>query len=273
MALNQLLKDLEAADTSKETIYKGFQALAKLDTKREENLGKIKVHLKKLDRLLASSDPELPSREPAIKALDAYRAEVGKAEATIKQHFGVNLEKALKPIGLKLSGQYPSLKAGLFTLKLNFESAKATVWYGNEQEKLGEAPLVVDKVAKVFEKALKSLGSELDEETFIAKLQKAYTRAKQSDQPLVPINHVLPELAYLVQREPFYKDPIKDKYRSYSRADYSYDLFKFGKGAQLQGLQLKVAVRQYTQRRQDFLWVPNSDQGEGAVYSHLLFKD
>lgn len=273
MTLNQLLKDLEDTDASTGAIYKGFQALTKLDAKREENLGKIKAHLKKLDRLVASSDLALPNRDSVLEALDAYRAELGKTEATIKQHFGINLDKALKPVGLKLSGQYPSLRAGLFTLKLNFESAKATVWYGNEQEKLDEAPLVVDKVAKVLEKALKSLGSELDEETFIAKLQKAYTRAKQSDQPLVPINHVLPELAYLVQREPFYKDPIKDKYRSYSRADYSYDLFKFGKGAQLQGLQLKVAVRQYTQRRQDFLWVPNSDQGEGAVYSHLIFKD
>lgn len=273
MILNQLLIEIEQSSENTDALQKELKAIIKLESKREENLAKIKTYLKKLDKLLTLADEGSALRSKAIQVLEDYKADLDKTEAANKQRFGLELSDAIKPLGLHLKGHWPTLMAGLFTIKLNSDKAQAVLWYGNEQEKLDSHPIDAMKVAQSIENALNNLGAGLDEENFMSKLKQAYRRAKNTEHTLVPINQVLPELAYLVQGEHFYQDPVKKNYRSYSRADFSYDLFKFGRGNHSEGLQLKVAVRQYTQKRQDFLWIPNNNQGEGTAYSHLQFKD
>lgn len=273
MSLEQLLKELESKQLTKNPIYKQLMEVSKLDRDRAANLSKIKNSLKKLHKLLDQPDKSALEIAIVIAGLQPYQEELSRTEVNIHQRFGIELEQELSGLGLKLTGQYPTLRAGMFTLKLNFENNKVVIWYGNEQEKLAECNLLVNEVKKKLEQFLKELGTELDQEAFVTKLKKAYSRASEQQSGSVPINHVLPELAFLLQRASYYQDPRKENYRSYSRADFSYDLYRFGKYALAQGLQLTIAVKQYTQRRQDFLWIPTNERGEGAVYSHLQFKE
>lgn len=273
MSLEQLLKELESIRLEKSQVYKQLQELLRLDVDRVINLSKIKNHLKKLHKLLDQSVESTQEKEIVIAGLQPYQEELSKTETHIHQRFGIELEQELNTLGLKLTGQYPTLRAGMFTFTLNFQNNKVVIWYGNEHEKLADCNLLVNEVKKKLEQILKDLGTKLDQEAFVIKLKKAYSRASDHQTKLVPIIHVLPELAFLLQRESYYQDPRKENYRSYSRVDFSYDLYRFGRYALAHGLQLTIAVKQYTQRRQDFLWIPNNERGEGAVYSHLQFKE
>lgn len=90
----------------------------------------------------------------------------------------------------------------------------------------------------------------------------------------MPIIKVLTELAFLLQNSHFHQDPRRENYESYSRADFSYDLFRIHR-YQLSPLkiQLKVATREYTRQRTDFLWIPDDENGRGTTYSHLLVEE
>jgi hypothetical protein len=273
MSLEQLLKELKSSQLDKSPAYKQLQELSKLDADRLANLFKIKNTLKKLHKLLDQSPEPLPEKKAVITGLQHYQEELDKTDVHIRQRFGIDLEKELASLNLELTGQYPTLRAGLFTIKLNFERGKVQLWYGAEQEKLADCGLMVSEVKKKLEQVRKELGTDLDLDIFITKLKKAYSRTLENESRAVPITRVLPELAFLLQRESYYQDPRKENYRSYSRANFSYDLFRLGRSDLAQGLQLTIAVKQYTQRRQDFLWIPSNDRGEGAVYSHLQFKE
>jgi hypothetical protein len=210
--------------------------------------------------------------------IDQYRQDLVKSEQQLKKQFGVDLEYELGEIGLSLSGQYPDLKAGLFTIELDFEKERVTLWYGPKQERLDQCPFSVAKVVALIEKVRKQLGSRLSKDEFLSKLQEAYSRTAGSElgEP-VSIIGVLAELAYLLQSSQFRQDPRRENYRGYSRADFSYDLFQVRQSGSLapldKRLQLVVATRAHTRRRQDFLWVPDDESGRGATYSHLQFQE
>lgn len=272
MGFKQLLKTLEANQPAKSPLYRALQKIAKLEAKREANIGEIKGYLKKVDKLLAASEIALPDRAKVSEHLTKYRSELEITDNQIRNKFGQELDKALKSLDLPLSGNYPKLKANLYTFQLDFEAHKTTIWFGPEQEKLSECRLRASDVVKSLKKNIKNLGTDFNEEAFTSKLKQAHRRiANNSSQP-VPITSVLPKLAFLLQKESFYQNPLQDNYLSYGRADFSYDLFRFSKSSLAQGMQLTVAVKQYTRRRQDFLWIPSNQRGEGTYYSHLQFK-
>lgn len=199
----------------------------------------------------------------------------------MQQRFGTELEKELQKRGLSLSGHYPELKSGLFTIELDFEKWRSTLWYGPKQEHLTQCALSLAEIAKAIDNARGRLGSQLSNVDFLERLQNAYQRVLiitgSKDGDRAPIIKVLSELAYLLQEPRFHRDPRREHYKSYSRADFSYDLFRVrhSEAGNLfkQELRLVVATRAHTTRRPDFLWVPDDETGNGTVYSHLQFEE
>lgn len=198
------------------------------------------------------------------------------------REFGVELERILKEQGLSLTGNYPELKTWLFTIELDFAHGEATLWYGPKQERLSRCRLLPQLVAQEVNKQRKQLGSNLVKGDILPWLSQAYERARlmagaKGDE--VPINEVLTEMAFLLQDNRFRRDPHRDNYRSYRRADFSYDLFRARIGQTEQAtlfgkrLRLITATRALTRRRQGFLWVPDDETGKGTVYSHLKFEE
>jgi len=75
----------------------------------------------------------------------------------------------------------------------------------------------------------------------------------------------------------FRENPRKDYYKSYNRADFSYDLYRIkeyqSKNTLQYNLCLRVATREFTKQRYNFLWVPDNESDKGTTYSHLYFKE
>ena len=273
MDLKQILEDSTTFKKNISSATKVLKEIFNLEQNRIQNLSKLKVRLAKLDEIIKQFGQGIGCHEVLFKWANQYKQDLLNSEEEVKKQFGIELEQELKKIGLPLSGQYPELKAGLFTIELFFDKGLVTLWYGPKQERLTQCRLLSHEVASNVEKVRQQLGLHLDNDAFLKKLREAYLRAadaKQSE-PL-PVTSVLAELAFLLQSQQFRSDPKQDNYKGYSRADFSYDLFRIRQTVN-KNLHLTVATRAYTRRRQDFLWIPDDESGKGTTYSHLQFRE
>lgn len=258
-------------------VVKLYEEIQKLDEHRGAHAVQLRSRLEKLAKLIDELDQVCVGTDRLRHWVGEYEAAISQAENELRVRFGRELEEALAEKGFSLRGQYPELKSGLFTLQLDFVRGKAAVWYGPKQEKLEECPLRPADVASRLADIMKRLGSGIPEPEFLGKLRQAYARqAPAADAKGVPLIALLGEVAYLVQDARFYQDPRKEFYRSYGRADFSYDLYRLLRFVRVShadtDLRLAVATREYTKRRQDFLWVPDDESGKGTAYSHLRFE-
>lgn len=278
MEVLQLATQIKGHKKDVDAVAKLLTEIARLDKERTQNLPKLKARLDKLYEHVGNLEQSAQVNRALRSWVDQYRQELVDVEETLKRRFGVELERELRKHDLVLSGQYPELKASLFTIELDFDALKCTIWYGPRQERLDQCRLSVGEVGKRLEKVKHQLGSGLDWDEFLAQLQRACSRVvgSQAGEP-APIVEVLAELAHLLQSPRFRQDPRREYYRSYSRADFSYDLFQFRETALLtesgRRLHLVVATRAHTKRRRDFLWVPDDETGRGTTYSHLQLKE
>lgn len=269
MDLEQVRQEIKGFKKDIDAANRLLQDIARLDKQRDGNLSKLQAYLTKLEKMLQTVGQASTSVNNVHNWLDTYRQELTAAQETIKKQFGAELECLLKEQGINLAGQYPRLKAGLFTIELDFDNERVKLWYGPQQEYLSQCSLAADKVAEQTLQAKKQLGSALQPEEFLARLQKAVSRVvgNAPDQP-APIIQVLGEMAHLMQTSHFYTDPSRENFKSYSRADFSYDLFRIRSVAGTK-FRLSTATRAQTRNRRDFLWIPNNEIGDGMTYSQI----
>ena len=276
MDLTQLSADLLKLKKQTDAVLRLVKTISRLEQGRMQHLPQLKKHLAKLRETLVRLAPGADPYGPLRSWTAHYGQEIQRSEAQLKNRFGVELAQELQKIGLPLSGQYPELRSGFFTIEIDFEKHRATLWYGPGQERLGFCPLSTADVADRISTARQQLGSQLSEDEFLSKLHRAYARAADDGKP-VPIVKVMSELAYLLQSQAFLQDPRKENYRGYSRADFSFDLFRMHRQQQRNlfdlALHLTVATRTHTRRRQDFLWIPDDESGKGTTYSYLQFRE
>ncbi len=273
MNIEDLLADLKKAEGSTaKTAHKLISDILKQDRNREANQTKIVRLLDKIQSHIEQNS--FPLNEQVRTWLNNYRAEFDRWIASIRQRFGADLADRLQTSGIDLRGQAPKLSAGLFTIELHAERNKVTIWYGPLQERLVDSPMQAAEVCKRIEKFQKELGSNLDPPLFVEKMKQALRRISSmegQEGKRIPIGHVLPELAFLVQSNRFLANPVRQNYRSYSRADFSYDLFRCAEEEQFRRcFQLVVATRMHTQKKADYLWVPSDRSGQGSCYSHII---
>jgi len=278
MNIEQLITKFQEQQKKVQTTIKLLREISRLDQNRYENLQKIRQAIEKLNHVLNSFEQGVIPVQALTNWISQYQSEVKRVEEKITKQFGVELENELGKLGLSLSGQYPELKAGLFTIQLDFDQWKVTLWYGPKQERLAQHPFSVRKITSQIEKQKQKLGSQLPEEQLLERLREAYHRASgMKHGGPVPIIKVLAEMSYLLQSSRFLQDPRRENYRSYSRADFSYDLFRIRKFQSntlfTSKLHLTVATRAHTRRRSDFLWVPDDENGRGTTYSHMQIEE
>jgi hypothetical protein len=277
MDLGQVIKQLEATQKSLTTILTALRQVSRLDEERTKNVFALQSLLAKLDAAMNALPPDAKERELLTEWLNDHRGKLQASEQEIKERFGVELEKSLRDMGVVLSGHYPELRAGLFTIVLNFDKKQATIWYGPKQELLHRCRSSVADVASSLERVRKGIGSSLEPEALLGKIEHAYRAMAREEGYRAPIIEVLAELAILLQGPSFLENPVRENYRSYGRADFSYDLFRatHSGDAVLLGkrVSLTVATFQLTKNRRNFLWVPTDRDGTGTMYSHLEVKE
>lgn len=280
MDLDLFFKHCRNYHQNTQAICKLINEISKLDKNRIDNFSKLKNKLSKLENLenlRKSLLKEFNFEESLNEFINKCKTELNNIEKHIKQKFGTELDKELKKIGISLAGQYPDLRAGLFTIETDFDKQIAHIWFGPKKEKLTQCKLLPSEIAKTIEEIRKNLGSNLEEKILFDKLNKAYMEISGGKKGVdVPIIEILPKLAFLLQNSKFLNDPRKDNFRGYSRADFSYDLYRLKnyKFENLFGIKihLKVATRAHTTQKSQFLWIPDNEKGDGTNYSHIRIE-
>lgn len=180
-----------------------------------------------------------------------------------KTTFGKNLEKELEQMGLTLGGHYPLLKVSFYAIETDFEERKATLWYGPQQEKLGECGTVASEVVAMLKTWHDEIERPIDDELFLQTLYDVYTMFAARTGDPVAIDDILSEYA---SRKTY-------KTKKDARIHFSYDLFRLKK-REIDNLQLSltIATRAYTRRRKDFIWSPTDERGGGMYISHIKFR-
>ena len=178
---------------------------------------------------------------------------------TIRQTFGVGLEKELKKIGFNLEGHYPLLKTMFYTLDADFEQNKVGIWYGPEQEKLVTCKLSVTDVVANLRRWHEQITEHVyTDEAFIKDL---YAIVGDQDRMAIPD---------LVSG---YIERIGTMSKKNARIFLSYDLYRLKtRIVDDHELSLVTATRAYTKRKSDFLWIPTDDRGHGMYISHIQFR-
>lgn len=281
MNLPQLQQQVKEKQKNASKLATLLKQVARLDQDRGTNYRKIGDALQKLQPLIEELGKFAECASLVQDWTADYRNVMDRTHQEFKYRFAVELEKELKEHGLSLAGRGSELRSGLYTIELDFDKLAATLWYGPRQERLKRCALSATEVAKALEKLSKNLGSGLNPGEFHQQLRNAYQQvltgtARKSGAP-APVIQVLSELSHLLQNARFHNDPRKEYYKGYSRADFSYDLFRTHRSKPDQDLgrkwHLVVAARALTRRRSDFLWVPDDGTGKGTAYAYLQFEE
>ena len=258
-------------------ILRIMNEIKKLDESRAANLRALKARTEKIITICAVLDDSTIVKEFSAE-IDAYQQTLVQSEQSLVDEFGVRLEGLLQSRQVTLSGQYPNLRAGLFTIKMDVKNWQVTLWYGPEQERLEKCPLDAVTVANRISAQLDTLGAQLAPKQYMEILSNVYkkVRLEPSSDETVPIIQLLPEMALALQDKAFLKDPNKENYIPYSRADFSFDLFKFKQCNQTDLpilVQLTVAARAHTTDKSKYLWIPDDLKGNGSTYSHIRIRE
>lgn len=271
MPIERLLTILE--QSSAKDAKKACRLIASIeDSSRDASRANIAKWLDQLQKLLDNSD--LPEKEQIHEWMNSRRDEFNQLLYQKRQEFGTELATCLQPLAINVTGQAPLLYAGLFTIEMIERTAKVKIWYGPKQELLGTASMDAHSVSKRIERLQQHLGSGLEPNAFIEKLDEVLRWILlSSDDRKIPIIQVLPRIALFVQDEKFLQNPLRKHYRNYGRGDFSYDLFRCSTTPLfLEYFHLVIATRMHTKRKTDYLWIPSDRLGNGSRYAYIEAK-
>ena len=253
-------------------------AYRKAEARQPRQVAKLATQLAKIQMSveadMAAQNPESlfaeEMRRPLAEWLRLQHDSLEATRAEQKQVFGVRLAARLKESEIDLKGAYPRMQASLFVLTLDFVAGECILWYGPEQERLAKLATDPDKVAAAIVKARGNLGSKLEPASFAAKLAEAaaLTQCSEGRKPK-RLPALLPSLAFLQQSDAWRQNPLRSRFTDYSRADFSFDLYRCQSA--LGGIRLATAIQSETQRRSDFLWIPSNLSGSGGYFSKITF--
>lgn len=269
MDIQRLIDQVHNEDTTHPLIplLDQWQRLSK-SPKRD--LGKINSQVAKIttalgNPLLAPLPHDL--REEVDQALLEQRQELDRERSAYQLALGQNLETSLHEYGVLPQGNFDRLLVGLLLLKLNFQTFTFDLWYGDEQEivfrnkSLPSDPMVlIDLIAN----QPNHMGSAVEAQRFAAMCVMAYRiAALESPDAHVRITHLLPWVALQMQSEKFRLDPVRGKFRDYTRRDFSYDLYRCQEEVQ-SVLHLTPAVKSDANSKRTYLWIPSRNSVDGG---------
>jgi len=199
-----------------------------------------------------------------------------------QENFGKELKEELEKNNLSLSGIFPTLRVGLFTLEINFDLNTCQIFYGPKIEKLKvKLPLSPTLIVKALKAYYDYLNQPFSPKEYFEKLLKAYERLLAFQRlnfgEKVFLIDLLSELIFLLQKKEFYLDPRKENFKEYSRIKFSYDLYRlktsFGNTCDNYRFKLWVAPFDATLDRKKSIWIPNNiETGEGTYFSFISFE-
>jgi hypothetical protein len=226
--------------------------------------------------------PDSDVRQQLAEWCRVESAAIEQSRAEFRFEFGRQLVAGLAGSGMKVRGQMPLLRVGLFTLRTDFEAGSAAIFWGPEIEKLKAG---LDLAPAGLAATLKKWNGRLREKSvepakLVAKLHAAYRRlcgfTALNEGTRVFLLDLLSELVLMMQPESFRLNPTQEKFVEYPRVRFSYDLFRLKQAGVFavgdSQLKLHVANFDATTEKAKALWVPDSEEGDGTHYSYISFS-
>jgi hypothetical protein len=275
---DNLIQSLEALSKRNMKLLRAMREYAKLNEHPVENAYILEKKIMTISSLVEDMSPS-DIRGSVMAWLDSQRREIEQEKDEIKFQFGNRLQELCKTGGIEVRGQYPLLRLGLYTLKLNFELGEATLYFGPEIEKIGtkipvQAEVIYDLVIK-HRRDISADDAGLDEIT--RDLRLAYERCTRRDGKdygeKMLIMDVLQEYVFMKQSKKFAVDARRQNFREYPREKMSFMLYQLrSRGNAARGMHLHVATFDATVDKAKALWVPEDEEGAGTHYEYITFE-
>jgi hypothetical protein len=280
-SMKEIIDRMQQAVNKNSRLYKKLlRLIAGLSGQAEEpekNAFRLGTSIDDIERSLAMLDSGENIRSEFKSALEELRDISDHLMEQARTKYIVELDRASNESGVPFEGNFPHLRSGFFSIDLDPMRAKAVIWFGPGAEKIETAAVHPDAVCRAVASHLERLSLPLDEELFLNQIYTAYEvsllKGEQLPGSPIPLSHILVEINFLKQPRQFLADPSKRTFQAYSRTAFSFDLYRL-KLRQYNGrkLTLVVATRAQTRRKEDHLWIPANDRGEGTHYTSLYFK-
>ncbi len=231
---------------------------------------------------LAGGFPDGEVRQKLLEWLNAEQKQVEEAKSEFRFDFGKRLIAGLEGSGLAVRGQLPVLRIGFFTIRVDFERGKATIFWGPEIEEIksgiGLEPAGLARLVRSYQESLKAKRVR-EPADFLARLLSAYRRRCTADGlaegARVLLSDLLAELVLMSQPESFRVNPVRENFVEYPRIRFSYDLYLLKRSGvrTVAGQELRLTVANFdaTVKKSRALWVPDSEEGDGTYYSYISF--
>ncbi|UCG41826.1 MAG: hypothetical protein JSU73_08015 [candidate division WOR-3 bacterium] len=272
-----LLARLRDVAASSQKLQKRLTAYRELLDRPVDNAFARERELAAIGRMVEGF-PDAEVKNELAAWLESESRSVAEHRDEFRFRFGTALNASLKQAGLDAHGQLPSLRVGLFTVRVDFDSGKATVFWGPEVEKLKTglplSPEGLSRALKAWTEDLKS--KSIPPDKFRKMLVQAYQRVVVikglGAGARVPLTEVSAELVMMMQPASFRADPSKSRFVEYPRVRFSYDLYRLRSAATADRavkLRLHVATFDATTRKTTAIWVPDNLEGEGTYYAYL----
>jgi hypothetical protein len=259
-------------------IVKLLQAYEKVRAQPIENAYVLEKKFAEIEKILALLS-NVALRDTLNTWLQNERATISKLKDDFRFQFGQQIKGMFQKNGVKIRGQYPLLRIGLFTLKLNFEFGEATLFFGPEVEKLKSKiplqPQVIHSTVQKYKRNMQDASFDANKayDDLYAAYQRCLEVSGKPDGEKVRITEILKEYVFLKQPKQFMVDPSRGHFREYSRIKLSYMLYRM-KTADVgaRGMRFHVATFDATVDKLRSFWIPNNDEGEGTHYEYISFE-
>jgi hypothetical protein len=276
--MDELLQKIEKYTLQLKTVQGALKNILKSESDSNKRFILLENENKKLGKFLSEYNmyKEIPSLISVV--LEDTKKEIASIESTMKTRFGSNLNSLLQQKGLKLEGNYPIYRSSLFTIKIDFLSKNAEIFYGPEIESLIKCkPIPEDVATAIFQEHEKISQRSFKDEDYLAQLFESYQIAllhlKQQIGSEVSIGEMVSALAFVTQSKKYRQNPKRTTYTEYDRVFFSYDISRL-KSRKINNLELKLttATRAQTRNRYDFIWIARGGTfAEGEVISGIKF--
>lgn len=276
--LGRALDLISNLEEYRENLYEKYEEYLVLEKRFDELVNKINLDNTKdkidelknkelLEKIKMGIEKEKQSIEKIRENFDSFR-----------NAYGAHLEEILKDHNLTLEGKYPEFKISYFTIRVgldNFdrENYKCIIWYGPKIEKIDECSMVPSKLVKKIEEIINNLGLKKPEDEIFALFKETYLKMSENLKiKEIPIIEFYKEVVKSLKEDLEQSSKGKKKKSlKYSKADFSFDLYRLGRNNY--PIKLRIATREFTKRISTHLWIPSDDKRGGSRYSHISILD
>lgn len=273
-----IIESIKALTTQANSIMKLLRGYEKAHSQAVDNAVILEKKITEIEKVVADlSNHELKNLLESW--LRGEKESITKLKEEFRFQFGQQLNALFAQDGMKIRGQYPLLRIGLFTIKLNFEFGEGTLFFGPEIERIkSKIPLQPKVIYDTVHQCTRAIEAEpFDPEMLCADLYAAYQRclalSGKSCGDKVLITEVLKEFVFLKQPKQFIIDASKSSFHEYSRVKLSYMLYRLKRAnIEVRGMKLHVATFDATIDKVRSFWVPENEEGEGTHYEYISFE-